>query len=628
MKNNNKNILFRIWHWLLLIAINLIVLLIVLFQLRQGIIMESGNTFGLLQTSLITTFRSIYSTDVVRKVKLQGIKITPHPEGHDNEIPLPASMTLLIAKRLQQKDIKHTLSLYSPYPFTDIRKDGGLPDEFARQAWQALNKNPGQPFIRIEDIAGISMYRYAVADILNESCAACHNSYPGAPKRHWKAGDVRGIFEVRLPLNNIINKSQFTFYMLYLFLFILIGLFITLFIKVRKIDHFKDNELQKQTLKVQELNEKLNVIVDYATDGIMSIDAQQHILFFNRKAEQIFGYNAAEVMGKKMTMLLPHYVRPVHQDNVNKFRDFPSDMEEKGLNRDLALKGMHKDGHIFPASVGISRKQLSNGEWQFTAFIKDITEQQKWEQDLRNAKESAEKANQAKSEFLSSISHELRTPMNAVLGFAQLLAIDTKTPLSDMQKESVQQIIKGGNHLLNLINDVLDLAKIEAGHIDISLAVIDIENLVSQICLLIQPQAEQRSIRIVNTIDSKEKFKIKADQTKIQQVLLNLSSNGIKYNNEHGTLTFSCYKSDNNKLRISVSDTGEGVSEELMEQMFDPFNRLNKVNSNIQGTGIGLTICKQLVELMQGNIGVFRNSDKGLTFWLEFSQCIDHSNDT
>jgi len=620
MIKNNKKILFRIWGWLLLIGFTISMLLFVLFQLRHDIIMESGNTFGSLQTSLIKTFRFIYTTEILAKARLHGMQSTVHPQGHNNEIPLPATLTFLIADHMKQEGFDQSVSMYSPYPFPAIRQNGGLQDDFARQAWQTLNNNPDQAFVRIEKVGDIAMYRYAIANIMKPVCVACHNSYPEAPKTDWKVGDVRGVLEVKLPLDSIINKSQPTFYMLYFLLFVLITLFVILFVKVRTINQLKDSELKNQSLELQELNEKLNIIVDYAADGIMSIDAQQHILFFNRQAEQIFGYTAEQVMGKKMTMLLPHYVRSVHQANVDKFKNFPSDMEAKGMNRGLALKGMHKDGHIFPASVAISRKQLANGEWQFTAFIKDITKQNEWQKNLQEAKENAEQANKAKSEFLSSISHELRTPMNAVLGFAQILAIDKKDPLSDRQKKSVAQITEGGNHLLNLINDVLDLAKIEAGHIDIQLETVDVNTLISQVCGLIQSQAEEQSISLKNTIDNKQSYKIRADYTKVQQVLLNLSSNAVKYNSDNGILTYSCYTTDKNKIRISVSDTGEGVPENLLTVMFEPFNRLNKVNSNIQGTGIGLSICQQLVDLMAGEIGVFKNQDKGLTFWIEFDQ--------
>jgi len=233
-------------------------------------------------------------------------------------------------------------------------------------------------------------------------------------------------------------------------------------------------------------------------------------------------------------------------------------------------------------------------------------------------KDNAEAASQAKSEFLSSMSHELRTPMNAVLGFSQLLASDTENPLTEEQLESVQFIIDGGQHLLSLINGVLDLAKIESGHTEVEIQQIDVEQLIDQVCLLIQPQASQQSITIIKDYSSKAKLLINADLGKLKQVLLNFSSNAVKYNSKNGTMTFTCTKTDSSKVRVSLSDTGNGVANESLADLFEPFNRLDQANSAIQGTGIGLTICKELVYLMGGEIGAYNNPDAGLTIWVKF----------
>ena len=233
----------------------------------------------------------------------------------------------------------------------------------------------------------------------------------------------------------------------------------------------------------------------------------------------------------------------------------------------------------------------------------------------------AVQASKAKSEFLSSMSHELRTPMNAVLGFAQILKFDTQNPLTEEQLDAVEFILVGGNDLLNLINEVLDLSKIETGHTDLSFEAINVNEIFSLVATTIQQEAKRSSITIDNkTATQPSSLSLQADYNKLKQVILNLSSNAIKYNSEQGVVTFSCEELVTGTVRLSVADTGDGVSEDDFPGLFEPFNRLSKTNSTISGTGIGLSICKKLVDLMGGRIGVFKNPEKGLTFWVEFEK--------
>jgi len=240
------------------------------------------------------------------------------------------------------------------------------------------------------------------------------------------------------------------------------------------------------------------------------------------------------------------------------------------------------------------------------------------ESNLSIAKSDAESANQAKSMFLSNMSHELRTPLNSVLGFSQLLISDTEDPLTPAQLESVSYIASSGEHLLNLINDVLDLSKIESGTTEVKVETINIQSLIDDVYLMIKPQADNSSITIEQNISSD--LTLKADYKKLMQVILNITSNAIKYNSENGSVILASNKMSNGKVRISVCDTGKGVPEKSFGALFEPFNRLNQSDSPIEGTGIGLSICKKLVELMDGEVGVFNNVDKGLTFWVEFKQ--------
>jgi signal transduction histidine kinase len=229
-------------------------------------------------------------------------------------------------------------------------------------------------------------------------------------------------------------------------------------------------------------------------------------------------------------------------------------------------------------------------------------------------------ANKAKSQFLSAMSHELRTPLNAILGFAQLLESDTVEPLTQDQTDSVKTIITSGQHLLSLINEVLDLAKIESGKTELQIETVDLQTAISHITILLRSDAERANITLNDASADLPSIAINVDHRKFIQVLLNIGSNAIKYNVPNGSVHFSYETTAENKVRILIRDTGKGVQPSDLDKLFEPFNRLEHTNSNIPGTGIGLTICKQLIELMHGQIGVYRNPDQGLTFWLEFEQ--------
>lgn len=258
-----------------------------------------------------------------------------------------------------------------------------------------------------------------------------------------------------------------------------------------------------------------------------------------------------------------------------------------------------------------------NNEQYILGIATDVTERMEMEDKLIKAKELAESANKAKSKFLSSISHEFHNPLNAVIGFSQLLASDTEHPLTQEQLESLSHVINSGQTLLRLIDNILDFSKIETGNMSLTIEEFDVNILFADICHILQPEAYSQRITLdIQTPDAS--VVITSDHQKVKQVLLNIVSNAIKYNSEKGTITLSASKTSDGKVRISISDTGDGIPQESFPALFEPFNRLDRENSNIEGAGIGLSICKQLVEVLNGEIGVFQNPEKGMTFWVEF----------
>jgi signal transduction histidine kinase/ActR/RegA family two-component response regulator len=251
--------------------------------------------------------------------------------------------------------------------------------------------------------------------------------------------------------------------------------------------------------------------------------------------------------------------------------------------------------------------------------LTDITEDKQNEDALNRAKEEAERANQAKSDYLSRMSHELRTPLNAILGFGQLLEmgrLDTKS------EESVGQILKAGRHLLSLINEVLDISRIESGRLSLSVERVQAHLVMQEALAMVATQASSRQISItdetVGEMLNSNHYCVLADQQRLKQVLLNLLSNAIKYNRTGGTVTMTAARTKE-QVRIRISDTGHGIAPEKLPLLFQPFERLGAERTEVEGTGIGLALSKRLVELMSGNIGVESELGVGTTFWVEFA---------
>jgi len=232
--------------------------------------------------------------------------------------------------------------------------------------------------------------------------------------------------------------------------------------------------------------------------------------------------------------------------------------------------------------------------------------------ELKVARDEALAANKAKSQFLSSMSHELRTPLNAILGFSQLILMDVE---DEYQKENIEEIESAGQHLLNLINEVLDLSKIEAGNMTLSIEHVDMANLLPECYSLTRPIAERFGIEL--SFDEIENLFVIADYTRLKQVIINLVSNAIKYNRKNGTVSVEIQITDDAAVRVSVRDTGNGIPEDMREELFEPFKRLGAEKSNIEGTGIGLMITSQLVEMMGGRLGLESEVGVGSVFWVD-----------
>jgi PAS domain S-box-containing protein len=403
-----------------------------------------------------------------------------------------------------------------------------------------------------------------------------------------------------------------------------------------------DNTARKQAeealLKAGALQ---RAIFNSANFSSIATDSKGVIQIFNVGAERMLGYTAAEVMNQitpadisdpqeviaratALSIELGTPITPGFEALVFK--------ASRGIEDIYELTYIRKDGSRFPAVVSVTAlRDAQDGIIGYLLIGTDNTARQQVEEErkrfeqalqksnveLEQARFVAEKANLAKSDFLSSMSHELRSPLNAILGFAQLIESATPPPTASQQK-SIAQILQAGWYLLKLINEVLDLAVIESGKMSLSKESVSLSELMSECQGMMEPEAQARDIRMTFPQFDRPVF-VTADRTRLKQVIINLVSNAIKYNKEQGTVVVGCAVSGPELIRISVKDTGAGLPPEKLTQLFSPFNRLGQESGSVAGTGIGLVVSKRLVELMGGIIGVESTVGTGCLFWCELA---------
>ena len=342
-------------------------------------------------------------------------------------------------------------------------------------------------------------------------------------------------------------------------------------------------------------------------DAIMTTDPRGIITDVNKQMEVLTDCTREELIGSPFKN---YFTDPELAEKVIKL--VLSD--KKVTNYELTARAM--DGKETEVSFNVTtfydRTRKLQGVF---AAARDITERKQLDRELESAKSAAEKANLAKSEFLSSMSHELRSPLNAILGFAQLMESESPPPTKS-QTKSIEQILRAGWHLLKLIDEILDLAKVESRQVPLSLEPVSLAKILCECRDMIEPQALKRDIEMIFPRIDKPLF-VNADRTRLKQVLINLLTNAIKYNSKQGKVAVTCSDGPTGHVRVSISDTGAGLNPDQLAQLFHAFNRLGQEGGGEEGTGIGLVVAKQLVELMGGTIGVQSTVGAGSVFWFE-----------
>jgi signal transduction histidine kinase/AmiR/NasT family two-component response regulator len=390
-----------------------------------------------------------------------------------------------------------------------------------------------------------------------------------------------------------------------------------------KADGSTDARRQNALLKAGALQ---NAILTSANFSIIATDEKGIIQLFNVGAERMLGYMAAEVVNRispsdihdpQEVTARAHALSLELATTITPGFEALAFKASREIEDSYELTYIRKDGSRFPAVVSITALRDDDGDIIGYLLIgTDNSVRKRVESELNEAMAAAESANHAKTDFLSSMSHELRTPLNAILGFAQLMEGGSPSP-TPLQKQNIDQILKAGWYLLELINEILDLALIESGKLTLSREPVSLVEAMLECRAMIEPQAKKRGIGMTFPRFETPCF-INADRNRLKQVLINLLFNAIKYNRPGGAVAVECTVNLPDWVRISVRDTGAGLTSEQLAQLFQPFNRLGKESGSEEGTGIGLVVTKRLVDLMGGTIGAESTVGLGSVFWVEF----------
>ncbi len=372
----------------------------------------------------------------------------------------------------------------------------------------------------------------------------------------------------------------------------------------------------------RESEEQTRRVIETALDGIIAVDAEGTIIGWNPQARHIFGWTAAEAAGKNcFAFTMPRSERALLTDGL---RNFGQTGDAAVVNERIETTGLHRDGHEFPAEIAIA--PVPHGDTHtFSIFVRDITERKRAESELTGARDAAETANRAKSTFLANMSHELRTPLNAIIGYSEMLGEEAEDEGNEETAGDLRKINGAGRHLLHLINEVLDLSKIEAGKMDVYLEAFAVPEMLRDLAATVRPLADKnRNALMVDCPDTLGVMR--ADLTKTRQALLNLISNACKFT-EAGTITLAvdATQGDDGRemIRFAVSDTGIGMTEEQIGRLFQDFVQADASTTRTYGgTGLGLSLSRRLCRLMGGDITLTSEPDRGSVFTMTLPRTV------
>jgi signal transduction histidine kinase len=454
-------------------------------------------------TEALAEFRTVYTSEVVERIRPGGTEIRYDYLLHEGAAPLPATLTMLLGERIGARGSGGQARLYSAYPFPWAIEDGGLPDDFARDAWEALTRNPEEPFSRVETLGESEVLRYATADLMREACVDCHNTHADSPKTDWQVGDVRGVLEVITPLDAPLAATRSGLVDTAIFMMIMAGIGLVVLGMVM-------GDLKEATSHAAELTEETR-------------QAHEHEQMAEEKSEH------------------------------------------------LALEMA-----------------------------------------------AADAANRAKSAFLANMSHEIRTPMSAIVGFAHLLEEDST--LGPEQKGQLKAMRSAGDHLVMLIDDVLDMSRLEAGQADANPTIFEPRVLLNELEAVFSLKTRPKGLALSLQVDASLPDKLKADQGKVRQILMNMVDNAVKFT-EKGAVVIrariSGTEDSQERLVVEVEDTGLGIAADQFEKLFEEFAQVGTASDSFRGTGLGMAISRRFARVMGGDLTLTSQLGKGSVFRME-----------
>ncbi|MHC4441077.1 MAG: PAS domain S-box protein [Planctomycetota bacterium] len=466
-----------------------------------------------------------------------------------------------------------------------------FPDAWETEALKAFEGGVTE-VSKVSEIDGHKYMRMMRPVITEEACLKCHAS------QGYKLGDIRGGISVSIPMQPLwaIAREHTITILVGSGLLWLLGL-AGIYLWHRQIKH-RINE-RKRT------EERHKIITETAQDAIVEAYADGTILYWNAAAQKMFGFSASEAIGKNMMDLIvpPKY----HEAKRKGMAEFSRTGKGTAIGNTVELTALRKDGTEFPIELSLSSYR-DQEEYFAVAFMRDITERKQAEQDLRQAKEAAETANLTKSEFLANMSHEIRTPMTAILGFGDLLAEHGEIKNAPPERvEAIQTIKRNGEYLLTIINDILDLSKIEAGKMTVERLACSPFNILSEVVSLMNVRAQGKGLQLDVEYTGAVPEIIQTDTTRLRQMLINVVANAVKFT-EAGSIRIITSLSENggkSVMQFDVVDTGIGMSDDQVTKLFQPFTQAdNSTTRKFGGTGLGLTISKRLAEMLGGDISV------------------------